>query len=85
MPNRPIVRWIVRWVAPALFALVLLTAWTAGLVGAPRADGYFSPVFSPDGTTVFAIARDVLATKVGFGHAVRRRSLPGHRGGNRVA
>lgn len=68
MPNRPIVRWIVRWIAPALLAAILLTAWTAGLVGAPRADGYFSPVFSPDGTTVFAIARDVLATKVGFGH-----------------
>jgi hypothetical protein len=68
MPNRPIVRWMFRWIAPALLAAILLTAWTAGLVGAPRADGYFSPVFAPDGKTVFAIVRDVLATKVGFGH-----------------
>jgi hypothetical protein len=68
MAARQIVRWTLRWVVPALLAVILLAAWTAGLVGAPRADGYFSPVFSPDGTSVLAIARDVLATKVGFGY-----------------
>jgi hypothetical protein len=68
MPKWRIARWTFRWIVPALLAVIALTAWTAGLVGAPRADGYFSPVFSPDGASIFAIARDVLATKVGFGH-----------------
>src|SRR5688500_13756650 len=54
MAARQIVRWTLRWVVPVLLGVILLAAWTAGLVGAPRADGYFSPVFSPDGTSVFA-------------------------------
>ena len=68
MAKWPIARWTFRWIVPALLAAIVLSAWAAGLVGAPRADGYFSPVFSPDGTSVFAIARSVLATKVGFGY-----------------
>jgi hypothetical protein len=68
MPKWQIARLTFRWIVPALLAAILLSAWAAGLVGAPRADGYFSPVFAPDGTSVFAIARDVLATKVGFGY-----------------
>jgi hypothetical protein len=68
VPRWPIARRIFRWIVPALVAAIAFTAWIAGLVGAPRADGYLSPVFSPDGQAVFAVARDVLATKVGFGH-----------------
>lgn len=68
MRKGQIARVAFRWIVPALLAAVAFGAWIAGVVGAPRADGYFAPVFSPDGKTIFAIARDVLATKVGFGH-----------------
>lgn len=68
MPRWQLARRMLRWIVPALLAAIVLAAWTVGLVGAPRADGYFSPVFSPDGQTVLAIGRAVLATKVGFGH-----------------
>ena len=68
MPKSPIARVMFRWIVPAVLVTIAVMAWLAGLVGAPRADGYFSPVFSPDGKTVFAIARDVVATKVGLGH-----------------
>lgn len=68
MPKWQIARWTFCWIVPALLAAIALGAWFAGLVGVPRAEGYFSPVFSPDGKTVFALTRNVLATKVGFGH-----------------
>lgn len=68
MRKRQIARWTFRWIVPALLLATAVTAWMAGLVGAPRAEGYFSPVFSPDGKTVLAVARDVFATKVGFGY-----------------
>ena len=63
-----IARRVVRWIAPAVIVAILVALWLSGIVAAPRAQGYFSPVFSADGSSVFAIARDVLATKVGFGH-----------------
>lgn len=51
-----------------MIGAILVALWPSGIVAAPRAHGYFSPMFSPDGISVIAIARDVLATKVGFGH-----------------
>lgn len=38
-----------------------------GLVGLPREMGYFAPVFSPDGTRVFAVRRQIRALVVGPG------------------
>jgi hypothetical protein len=68
MPKFQMARRAMRWIVPALIGTILVALWLSGIVAAPRARGYFSPMFSPDGMSVFAIARDVLATKVGFGH-----------------
>lgn len=68
MPKWQFARWTFRWIVPAVLATLLLGAWFVGLVGIPRAEGYFSPVFSPDGATVFAVTRHALATKIGFGY-----------------
>ena len=53
-------------------ALVLLVAvaavtWRSGIVSAPHETGYFAPLFSPDGRSVFAIAREARAIVTGFG------------------
>ena len=57
-----------RWVAVAVFVLVLAGVWLLGLAGAPRGTGYFSPVFSPDGGSILAIRRDTAAFTAGFGY-----------------
>jgi hypothetical protein len=44
-----------------------LVAWGIGIVAAPHETGYFAPVFSPDGRSVFAIVRDVRAVVTGLG------------------
>jgi hypothetical protein len=54
-------------VASILAIAASLVAWGTGIVAAPHATGYFAPVFSPDGRSVFAITRDVRAVVIGFG------------------
>ena len=63
----------VRWVAIAgLAALALLAlgaaaVWRIGLVADSHETGYLAAVFAPDGTSVFAVTRDVRALVTGFG------------------
>jgi len=62
-----------RWlsVLAAIVALVLVLGAAAvtriGLVGLSRDTGYFAPLFSPDGTRVFAVSRRIRALVVGLG------------------
>jgi hypothetical protein len=50
--------------AMLLVACVALLAWALS----PHERGYFSPVFAPDGKSVYAIERDVSATIFGLGY-----------------
>ena len=56
------------WLAGGIFILLLLLAWKGGLVGIPRIIGYYSPIFSPDGTAVFLVQRDARAIVTGLGY-----------------
>ena len=51
----------------AIAAVAGLAAWAIGIVSAPHETGYFAPVFSPDGQSILAIARDARAVVTGFG------------------
>ena len=48
-----------------LFALVLLAV---GMLAMHAQSGYFSPVFAPDGQSVFVVRRDVRAAVLGLGY-----------------
>src|SRR4051812_18330402 len=56
------------WLAAGIFILLLLLAWKAGLAGMPRIIGYYSPIFSTDGTAVFVVQRDARAIVTGLGY-----------------
>ena len=58
---------LVRWIAAVAVVVVLLGTWVTGVVSMSRGAGYFSPLFTSDGASVFAITREVAATVVGFG------------------
>jgi hypothetical protein len=61
---------VLRWVAAIALVLLIAVAalaWRSGIVSAPHETGYFAPLFSPDGRSVFAIAREVRAIVTGFG------------------
>jgi hypothetical protein len=49
-------------------ALAAVAIWATGLVSIRRDTGYFSPLFAPDGQSVFAVTRDAGATIAGFGY-----------------
>jgi hypothetical protein len=55
------------WLAAGMSVLFLFLGWKAGLVGIPHIAGYYSPIFTPDGTSVFVISRDARAIVTGFG------------------
>ena len=63
-----LIRWIALTIAGAA-AVAAMAAFAIGLVAVPRATGYFSPVFSPDGRFVYAVSREARATVTGFGHS----------------
>jgi hypothetical protein len=54
--------------AAAAAAPVILGIWASGVLAIRHETGYFSPLFAPDGGSVFAITREVAATIVGFGY-----------------
>lgn len=59
-----------RWVIGSIAAVLAVTTTIAlgfGLVGFPRATGYFSPIFATDGQTVYTIRRTAMATVIGPG------------------
>lgn len=59
------------WIKHGLVGLFLLLFAAAGVLLAlsvQRAEGYFSPVFSPDGKQVYFIARETRGVVLGFGH-----------------
>ena len=63
---------LIRWIALTIAGAAVvagMAAFAIGLVGMPRATGYFSPVFSPDGRFVYVLSRDARATVTGFGHS----------------
>lgn len=57
-----------RWIAAGTAVVVLAGAWFTGVVGLPQGTGYFTPLFSPDGRTIYAIRRDAAAVTLGFGY-----------------
>ena len=59
-------RWLIGIVA-AVLAVAVAIAFGVGLVGVPRATGYFAPIFSNDGQSVYALQRTAMATVIGPG------------------
>jgi hypothetical protein len=57
-----------RRIAVGLAVLVLVAAIAAVALTTTRARGYFAPIFASDGTSVYALVRDVSASTVGLGH-----------------
>ena len=51
-----------------LLALTAIAVWATGLVGYRSNTGYFSPIFSTDGRTVYALRRTASAAVLGFGY-----------------
>lgn len=59
-----------RWIIGGVLVLVLLAAGVAyavGLAGFERHQGYYAPVFSPDGSAVYYIQRDTTGFAWGLG------------------
>jgi hypothetical protein len=59
----------VAFTAAALVVIAALGIRVTGAVGTPRETGWLSPVFAPDGRSIYAIRRDVRAIVTGFGYA----------------
>ena len=51
-----------------LLALTAVAVWAIGLVGYRSNTGYFSPLFSADGRTIYALRRTATAAVLGFGY-----------------
>jgi hypothetical protein len=51
-----------------LFALMAIAVWAMGVVGYRSNTGYFSPLFSADGRTIYALRRTSSAAILGFGY-----------------
>ena len=56
-----------RWIAAGALLVLVATAWATGLATIQRDRGYSSPVFAPDGASVYALRRDARAAVFGFG------------------
>ena len=57
-----------RRVLLVLLALVVAAVWVTGLAGYHSRTGYFAPLFSRDGRTIYAIQRTASAASFGFGY-----------------
>jgi hypothetical protein len=57
-----------RRVLLVLLVLVVAAVWATGLAGYRSNTGYFSPLFSPDGRTIYALRRTASAVTLGFGY-----------------
>ena len=51
-----------------LLALTAVAVWAIGLAGYRSNTGYFSPLFSADGRTIYALRRTASAAVLGFGY-----------------
>jgi hypothetical protein len=51
-----------------LLALTAIAVWASGLAGYRSNTGYFSPLFSTDGRTIYALRRTSSAAVLGFGY-----------------
>ena len=56
-------------VAGACAAVAALVVHFTGVVGIPNETGWFSPIFAPDGQSIYAVRRDVRAIVTGFGYS----------------
>jgi hypothetical protein len=59
---------MLRWALLGLAVLVIAATLLTGALAFSSDRGYFAPVFSHDGQSIYVIRRDVSATIVGFGH-----------------
>src|SRR5262245_40530438 len=59
---------MLRWALLGLAVLVIAATLLTGVLAFSSDRGYFAPLFSPDGQSIFVIRRDVSATAVGFGY-----------------
>lgn len=59
---------VTRWLAAAVLPLVAVAVWASGAVAVSHGTGYLSPLFAPDGQSVFAVTREASATIVGPGY-----------------
>src|SRR4029078_10148927 len=58
---------MLRWALLGLAVLVIAATLLTGVLALSSDRGYFAPVFSYDGQSIYVIRRDVSATIVGFG------------------
>ena len=59
---------MLRWALLGLAVLAIAATLLSGALAFGSDRGYFAPVFSHDGRSIYVIRRDVSATIVGFGH-----------------
>jgi len=59
---------MLRWALLGLAVLVIAATLLTGVIAFSSDRGYFAPVFSHDGQSIYVVRRDVSATIVGFGH-----------------
>jgi hypothetical protein len=57
-----------RRIVVVLFAVTGIAVWAAGLAAYHARIGYFAPIFSPDGRTIYALRRTTSAVALGFGY-----------------
>jgi len=57
-----------RRILLVLLVLCVAAVWATGLAGYQSNTGYFSPLFSPDGRTIYALRRTASAATLGFGY-----------------
>jgi len=59
---------MLRWALAGLGVLVVGVVLLSGAVTLGRDRGYFAPIFTPDGQSIYTIRREVSATLIGFGY-----------------